>query len=243
MAPLVDQPDFTEWLRPPRRLDIARILFDSPGPVSALRIGELLGTHQSNASQLVKELHGLITTRKSDAVKGRRGPRPVEYFLSPAQQSLAKRALSLPGSERDALRSSTRAGKSPRAAPDPQQSSRGDDDAVAGDGRVLRRGQELVVADITGGAYGDVLQALAEMTTQARAAVWTAVIGDELIFVFERSEAASELLAVLHGARVTVRRGAVSQVGPVAELLERSKEIAPQVRRARHSRAAHEAAD
>lgn len=103
--------------------------------------------------------------------------------------------------------------------------------------------QEIVIVDVSGPAYALLLEALSG-TRRAEPATWVARVGDEAVFVFDSDDAASvagDLVAVLAGARLSVRSASVREVMPAAELIARAHRMAPEIRRARSTRDAHEA--
>jgi hypothetical protein len=106
----------------------------------------------------------------------------------------------------------------------------------------LARGQEIVIADVTGSALADVFEVLSH-TELARRARWVALLGDELVFVFDGNDPvqpATDLLAILAGARLATRRATVTQVMRAEDLVEQAQRTSPAARRARMARDAHE---
>lgn len=107
----------------------------------------------------------------------------------------------------------------------------------------MRPIREVVIIDISGSAYSHLLEALSG-TRKAEAATCALRVGDELAILFDSDDAASaagDLLAVLAGARLSVRSASVREVISAAELLARAQRMAPEIRRARSSRDAYEA--
>jgi DNA-binding transcriptional ArsR family regulator len=107
----------------------------------------------------------------------------------------------------------------------------------------LRPGQELVVVDVGGSAFADLLETLSSASS-ANPAQWVTRIGHELIFAFDGSDrvsAAAEFLAVLAGARLSVRQASVTQVTGIEDLFDQAQRVSPAILRARMTRDAHNA--
>jgi hypothetical protein len=106
----------------------------------------------------------------------------------------------------------------------------------------LLRGQELVLVDVRGPAFSQLLEGLSDTRT-VDDATWIARIGDEVAFAFEATDTtrgATDLLAVLAGARLSVRLAVVGQVAPIDDLIEQARRVTPEIRRARSTRDAHD---
>jgi hypothetical protein len=102
---------------------------------------------------------------------------------------------------------------------------------------------ELVMVEVGGSAFADLLQVLAS-TDSATGSRWAARIGNQVLFAFEgpdRVSAASDLLSVLAGARLVVRQAGVSQMMPTSELIDQARRMSPEIRRTRMARDAHDA--
>lgn len=104
----------------------------------------------------------------------------------------------------------------------------------------LVRGQELVLVHVEGTALSDLLEALSATRT-ADDAAWVSRIGDDVAFAFHRGSEAVDLLAVLGGARFRARVAFVGDVVPIETFVEQARRMAPQIRRARSERDAHDA--
>jgi hypothetical protein len=210
---------------------------------------------------LLDRLHeGRLVTRMT-VVTGEPGRPPWGYWLGEEQIPGAERAVNTPqelldsgptdesgGAAEDGdSEASARQDADGGAAPvpseyeiPPEYGSHEPQQATAGQ---LVRGYELVLVDVSGSGLSDLLEALAGTRTADRA-IWTVRIGNELTFAFDGSGTrsdAGDLLAVLAGARLPVRHATVGRVAPAHELIDQARRIAPEIRRARSERDAHNA--
>ncbi|HEV3321459.1 MAG TPA: hypothetical protein VG147_04625 [Solirubrobacteraceae bacterium] len=103
---------------------------------------------------------------------------------------------------------------------------------------VLLAGQEVLAARADSGHIVDLLGALAEARSAAQAS-WMALVGDEILVVFDGPQAsrpAIELLAVLNTARVPGRRATVARAGSADEWVRDAHQAVDEVRAAQARR-------
>lgn len=236
--------DYSAWQSVPKRLALAAAFLNADRALTARELGVIVHSHQSNVMVHLRALSGMVTETEVPRGTGARGPRPAAFLLDSKQRRWAESAVESSVSETASVADSSNVRGEGGGAGRSNQDQQKDDSAqrlheMSAVGQ-LTPGQELVIVDISGGRLGDVLQALSDMSGQTAEADWVAISGDELQFAFRDVLAAASLLAVLHGAKIRVRRSTVAHVGPVAALTAEAKRAAPHVRRARISRGAHE---
>lgn len=245
---MVQADDYELWLWPPKTVDVAQALLAASGPVTAKELSADVGTSPSNVSTLLQRprRYELVMIEKRRREPGARGPRPSIYWLTPDQRNVAERAIEVEEVDRPVSdprpRVTDRDSGNERSSQSTSSATEAEDaEHVASPGTPdtdighLRRGQELVIADVGAARMADLLRALDDATVRLQAR-WVALYGDELAFVFDGPqpvEPAVDLLAVLDGARIPVRRATVSRVTASERLIEEARSVAPRARRAR----------
>ena len=248
-----------DWYMSSVTVDIASALLEADEPVRTDAVADALDQPERSIRNLMDRLHaGRLVSRVSQET-GKPGRRPWIYWLGEEQRPGAQRAVNTPPE----LWSSHRLGHGDVDDDDLSEKeslplqNRESTDAVGLDQRGsvtdaaakttavgrLVRGQELVLVDVSGTAMSDLLAALPGTRT-ATPASWIARIGDEIAFAFEPDsgdDAAADLLAVLAGARLSVRLAPVAHVATIDDLLDQARRLAPEIRRARSERDAHDA--
>jgi predicted transcriptional regulator len=232
-------------------------------PDQPLRTDELareLQRPERSVRDLLDRLNtGRLVTR-TQLQTGEPGRPPWGYWLADEQRPAAQRAVDTP----EVLRESRHKRDSARvtddtavtASPsdvrvtsplepdvDEAQTRAPEAEAPTAPGTGATRGQEVVIVDVSGAAYAQLLEALTETRTadDASLVIW---VGDEVVFLFggaNAPSAAADLLVALAGARLSVRSATVREVMPGAELIARAGRMAPEIRRARSTRDAHDA--
>lgn len=204
------------WSLSTATLSIAAELL-ATDPPTHLRADEISARLKQRSLRPTRvRLAGLHAGGLIDRVKlhtGRRGPPAWGYSLSDEQRNAARTAVAADGSSSGFLPT----------------------------GGHLVRGQELIFVRLTGSRTLDVFE-LASSSRVIQNASWTAVIGNELVFAFDGQRptpAAIDLMAVFAGARLKVRRAAVSHVAPIDELVAQARKTTPAARRARMTRDAY----
>jgi hypothetical protein len=210
---------------------IGEALLDAPHELTAKELEGPTGRlgDQSNlkakARQLAKD--DLVTVVPNPPRRQRLGrPAGEAFVLSNEQRQIAQ----------EAIRSSGANSAQPRSEQGPRPID------LPGGAAILRgpgvgslaRGQELVIADVRGARLADLMDALS--TGDDHGAVWSALCGDEYLFVFEGDDpagAAARLLSALDGAGVPVRQAPVRRVTAMPVLADEARDAARERRKAR----------
>jgi DNA-binding MarR family transcriptional regulator len=195
------------WETPRLRVDLGRALLRETQPRTSRQLAEVISADQSNVKKEADRLAdaGLVTRSAAPPTAGRgRRPRSA-YSLSKSQRDIATVAIN------------------DRRDPDPRRFGQ------------LRRGQDIILATVDSAHITDLLHVLAE-TQAVGHALWIAQCGQEMILAFDaidNADPALELLANLDAARVPSRRGTVTRVESVDDIVARAQALVGQARRTR----------
>jgi predicted transcriptional regulator len=253
VAPLRDW----EWSAVTVEIGAQLLAAEPDQPLRVEQIARELQQPERSVRGVLDRLNGGRLVTRARLQTGEPGRPAWGYWLTDEQRPAAQRAVDTPEVLRKSHRKrGAKPGQDDLALPRVTASaSSGSPDtppaerrAVAADGSSLDRTQpaplhEVVIVDVSGSAYAHLLEALSG-TRKAEPATWAARVGDEVVFLFESDNAASaagDLVAVLAGARLSVRSSPVREVVPATELIARAQRIAPEIRRARSTRDAHDA--
>lgn len=226
------RPDPDRWCTSQVAGAIGDALLDAPHELTAKELEEPTGRSgdQSNLKKKARELagEGLLTVVRNPPRRNRIG-RPAEeaFILNDEQRQLAEGVLRPKNAPAPARQT--------RRAPSPSERQAADSSIRSSSVGSLARGQEIVIADVAGARLAEMMQALADAEDECEA-TWTALCGDEYLFVFEGEDpaaGATRLLSVLDGARVPVRQAPVRRVTSVATLADEARQAARGRRKAR----------
>lgn len=217
-------------------------------PSRADELARKLGRPERSIRELLERLNSGRLVTRAQLQTGEPGRPPWGHWLTDEQRPAAQRAVDTPEVLREARR------REQDSAPPTSEGEEASDGTERSDpssvvAQAPRRpdisrlsGQELVIVDVHGPGYAQLLEALSGTRT-ADAATWVFRVGSEVGFLFDSSDAAAagNLLAVLSGARLSVRSESVRQVMPAAEFISHAQQVTPEIRRARSTRDAHDA--
>jgi predicted transcriptional regulator len=250
-----------DWYSPAVTVEIAgELLAAHPGePVRADGLAPTLRRSERGIRELLDRLYRGQLVSRAALHTGEAGRPRWGYWLADEQRPAAQRAVDTP----EELRKVVRKRRGESAADDRSvaaDAARGSaaislaavidhaaeaesapDASAHANARAAPR-RELVIVDSSGSAYAHLLEALSG-TRKADAATSVIRVGHEVVFVFDTSSAAHDadaLLAVLGGARLLVRSASVREVITAAEFVAHAQHMAPEIRRTRSTRDAHD---